>query len=67
MSGAKARVESLSQVGGQAGGCCTLERQGMGHGTRPHDWKLDESDSMKLSLSRYPNVSTSLLYFTDLA
>jgi hypothetical protein len=28
-------------------GCCTLERQGMGYGTRPHDWELYELESMK--------------------
>jgi hypothetical protein len=28
-------------------GCCTLERQGMGYGTQPPDWKLDELESMK--------------------
>jgi hypothetical protein len=28
-------------------GCCTLEGQGMGYGTRPHDWKLDELGSMR--------------------
>jgi hypothetical protein len=31
-------------------GCCTLEGQGIGYGTQPHDWKLSELESMENSL-----------------
>jgi len=36
----------------------------MGYGTRPHDWKLDELESMK-TLSHCPSGSTSFLYMTQ--
>jgi hypothetical protein len=37
----------------------------MGYGTRPHDWKTDESGSMKTpSLSRCLRGCPSLLYVT---
>jgi hypothetical protein len=35
----------------------------MGYGTRPYDWKIDELESMKLSLS--VSLSPCLLYVTQ--
>src|SRR5271163_933876 len=40
-------------------GCCTLERQGMGYGTRPHDWELNEFESMKTLCLAVPFVYVS--------
>jgi hypothetical protein len=57
------RVSRAYLTGRRSGrGGCTLESQGMGYGTQPHDWKLDELESMKtlcLIVSvRIPRCST---------
>src|SRR5271168_1527489 len=41
-------------------GCSILGRRGMGYGTRPHDWKLDELESMKTLC-----LAVSLVYVTQ--
>ena len=47
-------VEEVQRSGGLwwkvRQGCCTLEGQGMGHGTQSNDWKLGKLESMELSL-----------------
>ena len=65
MGVAKARVESLShRAEGQAEGCCTLGRRGMGYRTRPHEWKTYELEFMKNcpSLSHSPRAYPSFVY-----
>jgi hypothetical protein len=53
-------VSGRGQVRGQAGDVVTPERQGMGYGTRPHDWELDELESMKTLY-----LAVSLVYVTQ--
>jgi hypothetical protein len=49
MRGARPRHASRAYlIGRRSGrGCCTLGGRGMGYGTRPHDWKTDELESME--------------------
>src|SRR3954447_17248446 len=42
------RASRAYLIGRRSGkGCRTLEEQGMGYGTQPHDWELGELESMK--------------------
>jgi hypothetical protein len=60
MSVCQAHVESLL-VGRRPGrGCCTLGRQRMGYGTRPHDQKSLKSEPMK-SVCLSPPARPSLV------